>query len=139
MTEPYAEAVTEAMDLLLRRRGGSAWIRMLGILSEMEGLYSDEEPEKVQELVHRLDSFHTAHRIDDPERPTAPAKVEDMLRSIENFLGLRPLKASAPQYQQGDYFETVRTATRGFLCECTANGASWQQTLARYRGEDRCR
>ena len=135
MTEPYAQSVTEAMGLLLRRRGGSSWIHLLDILSDMEGISPDEEPEKFQELVGRLDSFHAAHRIDDPERPAAPDKIEHLLGNIEDFLGLEPLKASAPHYQQGDYFETVRAATRRFLCECAAGGSSWQDTLARYRGE----
>jgi superfamily I DNA/RNA helicase len=51
-------------------------------------------------------------------------------------LGLAALKALAPQYQQGDFFERVRSATKAFLAECANGGASWLQVISRYHGEN---
>jgi superfamily I DNA/RNA helicase len=50
MTEPYAQVVVDTLDLLLRRRGGALWVRVLETVSGMEGLTGDDEPERMQEV-----------------------------------------------------------------------------------------
>ena len=136
MTEPYAQAVVDTLDLLLRKRGGALWVRVLDVVSGMEGLASDDEAERMQEVVARLDGFHSANRIECPDAAAAPEEIAKRIDSIEMFLGLAPLKALAPQYQQGDFFERVRAATKSFLVECANGGANWHQLISRYRGEN---
>jgi superfamily I DNA/RNA helicase len=136
MTEPYAQTVTDGLELLLRKRGGVVWIRALEALSDMEGLAPDEEHDRVAQIAVRLDDFHLANRIDDPEQPATAEDILARLERVEVFFGLAALKASAPQYQQGDFFDRIRKATKSYLAECAAGGVSWRAALARYRGDN---
>ena len=87
-------------------------------------------------MVVRLDEFHKADRVDDPDAPVSGKEIVERLEHVESFLGLAALKASAPQYQQGDFFEGVRKATRSFVAECAADSTSWRAALSRYRGDN---
>jgi len=135
MTEPYATTVLDGFELLLRERGGAVWVRVLEAFSDMEGLVSDEEPERIQEIAEKLDAFHAANRINSPESLVVPAEAGNLLTAIETFFGVSALKVGAPQYQQGDFFNSVRAATKAFLQECATGNVSWQEALSRYRGE----
>lgn len=135
MAEPYSQVVIDTLDLFTRRRGGSAWVRVLDHYSGMEGLLGDEEPERMQDVVTKLGEFHDQNQIAAPEKTVVKAELASCIDKIETFFGLGALKALAPQYQQGDFFERIRTATKGFLEEC-AHGADWNEMLSRYRGDD---
>jgi superfamily I DNA/RNA helicase len=39
------------------------------------------------------------------------------------------------QYQQGDFFDSVRAAKTAFLQECATGIVTWRGALSRYRGE----
>lgn len=134
MTEPYAQIVTDMFDLLLRQRGGAVWVKVADQLSDMAGLSAEEDAEKVSQIIEKLDQFHKSNAVADPDKPAPADKIQKMLQRIEDFFGIEQLKASAPQYQQGDFFGRVRKSTCTFLQECSAN-ASWLETIARYRGE----
>lgn len=136
MTETYAQTVVDGLELLLHARGGAIWARCIEALSEMEGLLVEEDPERVRELTETLDNFHQTHRIGDSDAAVTPEDLLKRLERVESFIGVPRLRASAPQYQQGDFFERVRAATRTFLKECCAGDASWKVALSRYRGED---
>ena len=64
-----------------------------------------------------------------------PQEAVNLLTAVEAFFGVSALKMSAPQYQQGDFFNSVRAATKTFLQECATGSITWQETLSRYRGE----
>ncbi|MCW2223683.1 superfamily I DNA/RNA helicase [Bradyrhizobium japonicum] len=135
MTEPYAQTIIEGVELLLRARGGAAWGRVLDTLIELEGLSADEEPERVQELSTKLYDFHESKR-DLASVPPSTAAAIHLVDEVEAFFGLPALKGSAPQYQQQDFFEAIRHATRTFFAECADREATWDGALARYRGEN---
>jgi superfamily I DNA/RNA helicase len=135
MTEPYAQTIVDGLDLLMRKRGGAVWIRVLEALSDSEGLVIDDDTERVQAVVAKLDAFHNDHRVEDPDVVVQPGELTQHLVLVENFFGLGALKAAAPQYQQGDFFEGIRKATKSFLAECAEGGVPWREALARYRGE----
>ncbi len=135
MTESYAEAVMDGVDLLLRKRGGSAWMRVLDKLSDMEGLVAEEEAERTQEIVTRLAQFHRDNWIKEADSVVTPTQAIKCLETVEGFFGVAALKAAAPQYQQGDFFDGVRNATKAFLKECATGGITWREMLVRYRGE----
>jgi superfamily I DNA/RNA helicase len=101
----------------------------------MEGLVSDEKPERVQEIAEKLDAFHADNRIKSPEILVTPAEAVNLLTAVETFFGASALKTSAPQYQQGDFFNSVRAATKAFLQECATGNVTWYEALSRYRGE----
>jgi superfamily I DNA/RNA helicase len=136
MTEPYAAAVTDTLELLLRRRGGTVWARVLDVLAAFEGIIEDEDPERMQQVAIALDAFHTANAVVDPDAGVTAEHLLTLVDRIEEFLELGRLKGLGAQYQQGDYFERVRNATRSFLKECTTGGISWRRALARYRGDE---
>lgn len=135
-TEPYTQALIDGLDLLLRARGGAFWVRMLDLLSELDGITDDDESERLQAVVERLDAFHFTHRVNDPDGLVQPEAAARLLEVLEAFIGLAPLRASAPQYQQGDFFEAVGKATRAFLIECMSNGVTWREGIANFRGEN---
>jgi superfamily I DNA/RNA helicase len=134
-TEPYAQTVVDGLDLLMRKRGGAVWIRVLEALSDIEGLIIDDDTERVQEVVAKLDAFHAANRVEDPDVVVKPDQLTERLNLLETFFGLGALKASAPQYQQDEFFEGIRHATKSFLAECAEGEVTWREALARYRGE----
>ena len=41
----------------------------------------------------------------------------------------------APQYQQGEFFNSVRAATKTFVQECATGDVTWPEVLSRYRGD----
>ena len=135
MTEPYAQAVIDCLDLLLRRRGGDVWLRVLDALCDMEGILPDEEVERVQGVAVTLDEFHETHLVKNPAENVTPEALVKRIAKIETLFGLGRLKGSAPQYQQGDFFDRVRNATRTFLAECAPVGATWLSAVSRFRGE----
>ena len=135
MTEPYTQAVIDCLDLLTRRRGGDVWVRVLDTLCEMEGIISEEEAEQVQRVAVRLDEFHQRHRIARPQSGAKPDIVVKKIEEIEILFELGRLKGAAPHYQQGDFFDRVRNATRTFMRECTPEGATWLSVLSSFRGD----
>jgi superfamily I DNA/RNA helicase len=135
MTEPYAQTIIEGVEFLLRTRGGSAWGKVLDTLIELEGFDPDEEPELVQELSERLNNFHNSKRVGDLDLPSAVA-ASNLVKEVEAFFGLPALKGSAPQYQQDDFFEGIRRATKTFRGDCADLETSWDGVIARYRGDD---
>lgn len=136
MTEPYTQAVIDGLDLLLRARGGALWARVLEFLTDIEGISDEDDAERLQAIVGRLDAFHSNNRIDDPDDLAQPNEAARLLEIVERFLGFGPLKASAPQYQQGEFFEAIRKATRSFLVECMGDDVTWREGIARFRGEN---
>jgi superfamily I DNA/RNA helicase len=136
MTEPYAVAVSDGLELLLRKRGGAVWARVIDVLGTLEGIVEDEDPERMQEIAITLDEFHTAHVVPDANAVVTGEEISALLDDVEEFFGLARLKGLGAQYQQGDFFDRVRNATRSFLKECGANSASWMGALRRYRGDD---
>jgi superfamily I DNA/RNA helicase len=136
MTEPYAMAVSDALELLLRRRGGVMWARVIDVLGTLEGIIEDEAPERMQEVAIALDEFHSTHEVPDPDGGATADEVSALLDRIEEFFGVGRLKGLGAQYQQGDFFERIRNATRTFLKECAAASTSWRKALTRYRGDE---
>jgi superfamily I DNA/RNA helicase len=136
MTEPYAHTVVDGLDLLMRKRGGAVWVRVLEALTDMGGLVPDDDIERVQTVVAKLDAFHNDNHIKDPDAVVRPDQMTDLSQVVETFFDPAALKASAPQYQQGEFFETVRNGTKSFLAECADGGVTWREALTRYRGED---
>lgn len=136
MTEPYAVAVSDALELLLRKRGGAVWARVIDVLGALEGIIEDEDPERMQEIAIALDQFHSAYAVPDPDGAVTADEVSALLDRIEEFFGLGRLKGLGGQYQQGDFFERVRNATRSFLKECATASTSWRSALTRYRGDE---
>ena len=135
MTEPYAQTIIAGVEFLLRARGGSAWGNVLDTLTELEGFDLDEEPERVQQLSERLNDFHNSKRVTESDTPSATAAIR-LVDEVEAFFGLPSLKGSAPQYQQEEFFEAIRSATRTFFSDCASVETSWNRTIARYRGDD---
>lgn len=135
MTEPYSQVIVDALDLLSRRRGGSAWVRVIEHYAGMEGIAGDEDPERMQDISTKLGEFHVQNQISDPNATIAKSEVQACIEKIETFFGLGPLRALAPQYQQGDFFERIRSATKAFVLEC-AEGGGWSDMLSRYRGDN---
>ncbi|MFO1100769.1 MAG: ATP-dependent helicase [Xanthobacteraceae bacterium] len=135
MTEPYAIAVTDGLELLLRKRGGAVWARVIDVLGTLEGIVEDEDPERMQEIATALDEFHTAHAVPDADSAVTAEEISKLLDEVEKFFGIARLRGLGAQYQQGDFFDRVRNATRSFLKECAAIGASWKIAVARYRGD----
>ena len=136
MTEPYAVAVTDAIELLLRKRGGAVWARVMDTIGTLEGIVEDEDPERMQEIATNLDEFHSAHAVSDAASPVTEEDISRLLDEVEKFLGIARLKSLGAQYQQGDFFDRIRNATRSFLKECATNSPSWQAALTRYRGDN---
>ena len=136
MTEPDTQVVVDGLDLLLRKRGGAGWTRVLDALSDMEGITEDDDYERQQEVVHKLDSFHTANRLADPDKIAQLEEAARLLEVVESFIGLAALKASAPQYQQGGFFANVRKATKSFLTQCMDGGVTWREGITRFRGDN---
>ncbi len=101
----------------------------------MEGIIGDEDPERMQEISTQLGEFHVQNQIGNPDETVAKSQVEERIDKIEAFFGLGPLKALAPQYLQGDFFDRIRSATKAFLLEC-GNGTKWSDMLSRYRGDN---
>jgi len=135
MTEPYAQAVIDCLDLFLRRRGGDVWARVLDVLCDMEGILPEEEADRVQRVAVKLDEFHKLHLVKKPSESVTPEILVKKIEEVETLFGLGRLKGSAPQYQQGDFFESVRRATRAFLTECAPKGATWLSAISQFRGE----
>jgi superfamily I DNA/RNA helicase len=121
---------------LLRRRGGTLWVRVVQALSDMEGISEDDDHKRQQEVVRKLDTFHAANRVDDPDETVQPEDAAKLLEAVETFIGLGALKASAPQYQHGDFFANVKKATKSFLTECMSDGVTWREGIARFRGDN---
>jgi hypothetical protein len=136
MTEPYAVAVSDALELLLRRRGGAVWSRVMDVLGTLEGIIEDEDPERMQEIAIALDEFHSVHVVPDPDGDATAEEISALLDQVEEFFGLGKLKGLGAQYQQGDFFECVRNATRSFLKECVTGSVNWRSALTRYRGDE---
>jgi len=136
MTEPYAVAVSDGVELLLRKRGGVVWTRVIDVLGELEGIVEDEDPERMQEIAIALDKFHAEYAVPDAEVVATAEDISRLVEKVEKFFGLARLKGLGVQYQQGDFFDRVRNATHSFLRECTGDGASWKNALGRYRGDD---
>jgi hypothetical protein len=88
MTEPYATTVMDGFELLLRERGGAVWVRVLEAFSDIEGLVSDEEPERIQEIAEKLDAFHAENRIKSPESSVTPVEAGNLLTAVETFFGI---------------------------------------------------
>jgi ATP-dependent DNA helicase UvrD/PcrA len=135
MTEPYAQVIVDTLDLLSRRRGGGAWVRVLEHYAGMEGILANEDPEGMQDISTKLGEFHVQSQVGNPDDTVEKSHVEDCIDKIEAFFGLGALKALAPQYVQGDFFDRIRSATKAFLLEC-GGGARWSDMLSRYRGEN---
>lgn len=135
MTEPYAQVIADALDLLSRRRGGGAWVRVLEHYAGMEGILANEDPERMQDISTKLGEFHVQNQTGTPDEAVEKSQVEACIDKIEAFFGLGSLKALAPQYLQGDFFDRIRFATKAFLLEC-GGGASWSDMLSRYRGDN---
>jgi len=89
----------------------------------------------MQEVAVALDEFHSASAVPDPDSGVTADEVSALLDQIEDFFGLGRLKGLGAQYQQGDFFERVRNATRSFLKECATASTSWRLALNRYRGD----
>jgi ATP-dependent DNA helicase UvrD/PcrA len=136
MTEPYAVAVSDGLELLLRRRGGTVWSRVVDVLGALEGIVEDEEPERMQQVAVALDEFHSANAVPDPDGAVTAEEISILIDRVEAFFVVGRLKGLGAQYQQGDFFERVRNATRSFLKECTAGSPNWKSALARYRGDE---
>ncbi|MFA5952599.1 MAG: ATP-dependent helicase [Hyphomicrobium sp.] len=136
MTEPYAQLITECLDLLMRKRGGGAWARVLENMADMDGLIDGEDEEPVAKLAARLDAFHSSNFIADADKAIAGGDAVELIDRIDAFFGIPILKAMAPQYQQGDFFDNIRKATRAFMAECADHSSTWRASLARYRGDD---
>jgi putative ATP-dependent endonuclease of OLD family len=135
MTEPYSVAVTDCLELLLLKRGGAVWARVIEVLGTLEGIVEDEDPERMQEIATALDEFHAAHIVADENAVVTAEEISALMDQVEDFFGLARLKGLGARYQQGDFFDRIRNATRLFLKECAVNGASWKGALVRYRGD----
>jgi superfamily I DNA/RNA helicase len=90
----------------------------------------------MQEIASALDEFHAAHAVPDVDAAVTVDQISTLSDEVEKLFGLTRLKGLGAQYQQGDFFDRVRNATRSFLKECTTKGATWKSALARYRGDD---
>lgn len=134
MTEPYSQVIADTLDLLSRKRGGGAWVRVLDHHAGMEGIVGDEDPERMQKIATKLGEFHVQNQISNPDDLAEKTQVEACIDKIETFFGLGALKALAPQYQQGEFFDRIRSATKAFLLEC-GDGVAWSDMLLRYRGD----
>jgi ATP-dependent DNA helicase UvrD/PcrA len=106
------------------------------VLGELEGIIEDEDVERMQVMASTLDDFHAAHSVPDVDAAVTADQISELLDEVEKLFGVTRLKGLGAQYQQGDFFDRVRNATRSFLRECTGKGASWKKALARYRGDD---
>jgi superfamily I DNA/RNA helicase len=135
MTEPYAVAISDCLELLLRERGGAVWSRVVDILATLDAIVEDEEPERIQQATVALDAFHSTNLVSAPNGAVTRQEISALLDRVDQFFGLGRLKGLGPQYQHGDFFDRVRNATRSFLKECAAGSTSWKSTLARYRGD----
>jgi superfamily I DNA/RNA helicase len=124
------------LELLLRKRGAAVWSRVVDVLGTLEGIVEDEEPERMQQVAVALDDFHSANVVADPDGNVTPEGMSALLDRVEEFFGIGRLKSLGAQYQQGDFFDRVRNATRVFLKECAAASTSWRRALARYRGDE---
>ena len=135
MTEPYSQAIVDTLDLLSRKRGGGAWVRVLEHNAGMEGIVGDEDPERMRDIASKLGEFHVQSQISNPDDVVERTQVEACIDKIETFFGLGALKALAPQYQQGEFFDRIRSATKTFLLEC-GDGVGWSDMLSYYRGDN---
>ena len=109
--------------------------RDIDVLGTLEGIIEDEDPERMQEVAIALDEFHSAYAVPNPDDGLTADELSALLDRIEEFFGLGRLKGLGAQYQQGDFFERVRNATRSFLKECATASSSWRSALTRYSGD----
>jgi hypothetical protein len=61
---------------------------VLEAFSDIEGLVSDEEPERIQEIAEKLDAFHAENRIKSPESSVTPVEAGNLLTAVETFFGI---------------------------------------------------
>jgi superfamily I DNA/RNA helicase len=135
MTEPYAQTIVDAIEFLTLKRGGLVWARLVDSLSMMEGL-DDEDAAKIAKVLNPIDEFKKLNAVADATAIAEKAQLEQLGDRAETFIGLGRLISMAPHYQQGDYFQQIRRATRTFLLESANNVRSWKDVIAWYRGED---
>ncbi|MGX9176266.1 UvrD-helicase domain-containing protein [Mesorhizobium sp. BHbdii] len=135
MTEPYAQTISDAVEFLTLKRGGVVWARLVDELLTIEGLDEDDAA-KVARVLDPLDQFKKANGIGDASAVANKVKMEQLIDTAEAFFGLGRLASMAPHYQQGDYFQQIRRATKAFLLESADGSRSWKGALAWYRGEN---
>lgn len=132
MTEPYARFIVDALDYLGSTRGGVVWTRLVDALMMVEGIDDDDEG-RTRRVIDPLDQFKRRAQFDGAEAADE-AGLNLKIAAIEKFARIERLIAMAPHYQQADYFQDIRRATRSFLLECIA-GRSWRDAVSWFRGE----
>ncbi len=134
MAEPYAQAVADSLEFLSTKRGGIVWTRVVDLLMTVEGLDEQAGDQRKSRVLDPLDSFKSKNLFDGTVIPSA-AQIDALVKEVEAFLELPRLAALAPQYQQGNYFDQIRAATRAFLKEAANGKRNWIEVLRWYRGE----
>lgn len=135
MTEPLSQTITDTLELLIRPRSGECWGRVLETIYDIDAIHPDEEERQAEEAMSAFADFLKNNRPLFAKQPFAKASVAPALKSIINFFGTQRLTLLAPQYQQGDYFTKVLSATTSYLGECVDEATDWLGALSLFRGE----
>ncbi|MCC4252559.1 ATP-dependent helicase [Sphingobium naphthae] len=133
MTEIYSRVIVAIIAFATRKYAGPLWTIALGHFAVAQGIDIEDDESAERALALRVDAFHQANRLDENAKPDE-LQVRHMIASIEKELGLDRMRAMAPQYAVGDFFENIRKATAEFLVECTNSTSSWKEAIDRYRG-----
>ena len=86
-----------------------------------------------------MDKFKRTNAVADASAVAGKVQLEQLIDKAETFVGLGRLINMAPHYQQGDYFQQIRKATKTFLLESADGTRSWKEAIAWYRGETKFR
>jgi superfamily I DNA/RNA helicase len=135
MTEPLSQLITDTFELLIKPRSGECWGRVLETIYDIDGIHPDEEEHRAEEAMIAFADFLKINRPAFARQPFVKGSVTPALKIIFDFFGAQRLTLLAPQYQQGDYFTKVLSATTSYLGECAEQAADWLGALSLYRGE----
>lgn len=135
MTEPYPLAVLDFIDFLTRPRAGKLWPTLTSLLFDLNKLDADYDHDSMEKVNKSLSDFHNKYIIKDTSSPVDIKTLTDTINEIDNYLDLEKIKSTFPQYQYGDYLQTLQAAVHNFAEECAEKAADWRQMLELFRGE----
>lgn len=133
VADPYPRVILDMLELMTRERGGAVWGRLHELLCDLNAIEDGDDEANV--IATKLDKFVTDHHLTNSAAPASDVEVNALIDRIEAFVGLGVLQSTAPQYNDRQYFDRVRAATKSFMAECVGSALRLEDGIAAFRGD----
>ena len=133
LAEEASELIICVLRLAMTPHAGRYWTECQSVLGALCGIGPDDEAEQAQ-FAKKLDTFSTRLGQDCPTPPKTHRGARKLVDDVLGFIGRRRLVAAYPTYGQGDWLESVLSATAIHLAQSAARAGDWAETLDAYEG-----